>query len=394
MQKTFLQFYRELQEDGHFARLALDPNAQFGSEDQPMLGASILPEQFVTENAYEETQVRYRTQPALDGARYSPAQMQKSGHLVGSVKVELGNTDTADQLTGADHDGLVKLLMRGGDEQAIAQALMWTDKSLIRPHTIKNEIQRWQAIILGDVKRRGSDGYQEDVSFYAPNGHRPVVSSGTIAAPQGWYNDSYDPLADIALGVETLEDLGYSVAGMFSSGKLTSVLKRNGEVAKRNSRVVINAGGTIASTSARITDAQLRAILEEEEFPAITKYNGGYESPNGFKRFIDVAPNADRDYFVIVGRTERQWDMATSYAGAVDADLGDFADGAIVLGSTLGYYAVGRNVGQAAPGRTVFTEPQERKPAGMYGESYQTGFPVITEPQAIYVIQVMRPTAS
>lgn len=393
--KTFLQFYRELQEDGYFERIALDPNAQFGSEDQPLLGSSLLPEELVPENSYEETQVRYRTKPALDGSRYSPAQLQRSGHLVGSFKVDLGNTDTADQLTGQDHDGLIKLLNRGGDEQAIAQVIRWTDRSLIRPHVIKNEIQRWQALVLGSVERRGTDGYSETVNYYVPPGHRPVVLSGTNASPQGWYNDTYDPFEDIVKGVETLEDLGYAVAGMYCTGKLTGVLKRNGEVAKRASRVIVNASGQLTSMAARITEGQLSAILDDEGMPAITRYNAGYETPNGFKRYLDIAPNADRDYFVIVGQTQRQWDMATNYAGRVDATASPtgFSDGSIQLESTLGYYAIGRNVGQSGSGRTIFTEPQERKPQGLYGEAYQTGLPVITEPQAIYVIQVMRPTA-
>lgn len=392
--KTFLELYRELQEDGYYERVALDPNAQFGSEDQPMLGASILPEEQVPENSYEETRVRYRTKPALDGTRYSPAQMQKSGHLVGSFKVDLGHTDTADQFTGADHDGLVKLLNRGGDQQAIAQVLQWSDKSLIRPHTIKNEIQRWQAIVLGEVTRAGTDGYKETVSYYVPSGHRPVVEGGTVASPQGWYLSSYDPLEDIDRGVQTLEDLGYAVSGMYCTGKLTGVLKRNGEMAKRNSSVIVNASGQITSMSARMTDAQLRSIMQDEEMPAITRYNAGWETPNGFKRFLDLSPNNDRDYFVILGRTQRQWDMATNYAGRVDATASSaYSDGSIQLDNTLGYYAIGRNVGQSRSGRTVLTEPQTRKPVGLYGESYQTGLPVITEPQAIYVIQVKRPTA-
>lgn len=393
MSKTYLEFYRELQEDGYFERLALDPNAQFGSESQPLLGARYLPEQLVTENAYEETQVRYRTKPALDGTRYSPAQMQKSGHLIGSLKVELGYSDTADQLTGQEHDGLIKLLNRGGDAQAIAQAIRWVDNSLVRPHVIKNEIQRWQAIVLGQVTRRGSDGYSETVSYYTHPGHRPVVNSGSVGSPAGWYSDSYDPMDDIAAGVQALEDLGYSITDMICTGRLSGVLKRNGEMAKRTSRVIVNQSAQISSIAGRITQEQLNGIFQDESLPDLTVYNAGWETDNGFKRFLDLAPSADRDYFVILGRSQRQWDMASSYAGSVDSMAGGFVDGSIVLDNTLGYYAVGRNVSQSTPGRTIFTEVQQRKPQGLYGESYQTGFPVITEPQAIFVIQVMRPTA-
>jgi hypothetical protein len=386
----FLELIRQIDEEQYFKRLSLNPTAQFGSEKQPYLGATILPEQLVEENSYEETQVRYRTKPALDGSRYSPAQMQESSHLIGSVKVDLGDSDTADQFTGKDHDGLIKLLERGGDEEAIARLIKWADSSLIRPHAIKNEIQRWEAIIKGQVLRKGSNGLQELVEFYQHPGHHIVIPGGTIAAPQGWYNDNYDPFEDIAGGCQKLEDLGYSIRGLFSTGKVTTTLSKNGQVAKRTNRVVVNAAGNITSASGRVTMAELNTIAADDDLPNFTKYNGGYETKNGYKRFMDLSSTSD--FLVIVGNNDRQWDMATDYAGAADVDLGDFADGSIQLDGVLGYYAVGRNVGQSSPGRTVHTEAQMKKPAGLYGESYQTGFPVITDPQSIVVIEIQRPT--
>jgi hypothetical protein len=390
--KTFLELYQDLQEDAHFERLALNPNAQFGSEDQPLLGARYLPERLVAENSFEETDVRYRTKPALDGTRYSPAQMQKSDALIGTVKVDLGNTDVADQFTGQDHDGLIKLLNRGGDAEAIAQLTRWSDRSLLRPHTLKNEIQRWQAWCLGRVERRGSNGYSETVNYYTPPGHRVVIEGGTLANPQGWYNNNYDPLDDIVAAFEKLEGLGYAVQDMISTGTPIKLLRRNGQVAKRSSSVVIDVNGSITSMNSRITNAQLNQVLQDEDLVPITRYNAGYETANGFKRFMDIAPNNDRDYLVIFGRTQRQWDMATDYAGAIESLSGQFVDGAITLESTLGYYAVGRNVSQSAPGRTLTIEQQTRKPQGLYGESYQTGFPVICDPQSYVVLEIKRPT--
>jgi hypothetical protein len=386
----FLELIRQLDEEEYFKRLALNPNAQFGSEEQPLLGATILPEQLVEENSFEETQVRYRTKPALDGTRYSPAQMQESSHLIGSVKVDLGDSDTASQFTGKDHDGLIKLLMRGGDEEAMARLVKWADKSLIAPHTIKNEIQRWQAIISGEVIRKGSNGLEEEVKYYQHPGHYTVIPGGTIAAPQGWHNDNYDPFEDVAGACQKLEDLGYSVRGMYSTGRVPSILIKNGQVAKRTNRVVVDATGNITSASGRVTLAELNAIADGDGLPNFVKYNAGYETSNGFRRFMDV--KAGSDFLVIVGSSDRQWDMASDYAGAADVDLGDFADGAIQLEGVLGYYGVGRNVGQSSPGRTVHTEAQQKKPAGLYGESYQTGFPVILDPQAIVVIEIQRPT--
>jgi hypothetical protein len=100
----------------------------------------------------------------------------------------------------------------------------------------------------------------------------------------------------------------------------------------------------------------------------------------------------------MLGRTTRQWDLVTDWGTRVEGVQGVFDTAAIdaselTIASTLGYYGVGRNVGAATSGRTVHTEVQEKKPMGYYAEGYQTGLPVITEPDAIYVIRVKRPTA-
>lgn len=396
---TFEELYQQLERDqqGYFRRLALNPLAQFGAEQQPLLGARYLPEILVPENSYTEEQIRYRTNPALDGTRYSPAQMQRGGMLLGALKVDLGYTDTADEFTGQMHDGLVKLLMRGGDLQAIAQVIRWTDNSLVRPHIIKNELQRWQAIVQGQVVRTGIDGYTEPVPYYTPAGHRPTVSGGTVSVPAGWYSDSYDPYDDIFAGVQKLEDLGYMVTDMIATGKLLSVMKRNPEVVKRTSKVIVNAGGQLQGSTGRVSSSDLQMINTDEGLPQLTVYNAGYETATGFKRYLE-SPAGDRDYLILIGRSGLMWDMKTDYASRVDGVSGTYDPEALAvqdltINNTLGYYGVGRNVGQGISGRTIYTEFQGKKPVGLYGEAYQTGFPVIQEPQAIYVIQVLRPTA-
>jgi hypothetical protein len=392
MPKSLAQFHQELQEDQYFQRMAIDPLAQFGAESQPLLGATILPEEMVQENSYEETQIRYRTTPAVDGTRYSPTQKSNSGVEVGSLKVDLGNTDRQDELTGQQHDALIKLLNRDGDAEAIAQAIQWVDKSLVRPHVLKNEMQRWQALALGSVVRQGVNDYNETVTYYQHPGHVITIAGGTVAAPAGWNDPNYDCFDDIAAAAQKLEDLGYAVSGVYSTGKPISLLQKNNEVAKRNSRVIVNATGQIQGNFGRVTMAQLNAIAQEDGLPAFTKYNAGWTTPTGFKRFLDVG--TDADYMVFIGNTDRQWDMATNYTGRLSSTpTSTFADGNFEpVQNTLGYYAVGRNVGQAAAGRTVLTELQTRKPQGLFGESYQAGLPVILEPQAVVVLKIMRPT--
>lgn len=390
--KTFLELYQELKDEKYFERAAMSPLTQFGTSTEPMLGARLLPEILVPENAYTEDNVRYRTEPALDGTRYSPAQMQEDGVLLGSVKVELGNSDTARQLTGQKYEGLVRLLGRNADMEAIAQLIQWTDTQLLRPHAIKAEIQRWQAMVQGSVERVGTNGYRETVNFYTPSGHRPTVSGGTVGAPAGWYSDAYDPYDDILAGVQKLEDLGYTVTEVIGSSKILNTLKSNAKVASRTSRITVN-NGEITSTAGRVTQAELDAINQDEGLPAFTKYNGGYPTSSGYKRYLD-SPASDRDYLIILARTGIMWDMKTDYSSRVEGvDTTSFDSEVVQLENTFGYYALGKPAGMSVPGRRLHTEMQERKPIGMYGESYMTSFPVITAPDAIYVIQVLRPTA-
>ena len=368
--KTFYELYEELQEERYFERLAIDPLAQFGSEQQPLLGARILPEQIVEDNAYEETQVRYRVRPALDNNRYSPTQKQENGHLIGSFRVDLGDTDTQKDLTGKKYDDLRKLLMRGGDMEAMAQVLRWTDVELLQPHTIKNEIQRWQALLMASTTRKTVNGQMEPISYYRPADHIVTIPGGTIASPQGWHLNTYDPFDDIEAGKEKLQGLGYSLVGMYATPYLGRVLRTNEQVVKRNGRVQNNSAATVP----RVTESVLNLLLEEDDHTAITFYNGGYEGPAGYQRYMDVEDGYD--YLLMVGGTQRSYDMASDYVGASGLDISGFSDGAINLSDTLGYYAVGK------------------KPIGMGGESYQAGLPVLTDPQAYYVIRVQRPTAS
>ncbi|MGD1941852.1 MAG: hypothetical protein ACFB0G_11120 [Leptolyngbyaceae cyanobacterium] len=393
--KTFQEIYRDLEEQDYFKRLSLTPLAQFGTEQEPLLGARLLPETLVQENAYTEDQVRYATVPALAGPHYGPAQMQSDGTFRGTLKVELGNNDTARQMDSQTYRGVNNLLMQSNEMQATANLLGWVDQQLIRPHVVKAEIERWEAITRAQVTRKGTEGYSEIVSLHAPNGHRPTVSGGTTSSKAGWYSDTYDPYDDIALGVQTLEDKGYAVTDMICTGKLRSVMKSNGEIAKRSNKVIVNASGQISSVTGRVTNADLLALHEEDGYPPLQVYNLGYPSLTGYKRYLD-SPNDDRDYFIILGRTGLMWDMKTDYVarteGRVDGYDAELIQTDVMLNNTFGYYGIGKCAGMASPGRQLHTEMQMRKPKGMYGESYQEGLPVIQSPEAIYIIQVLRPT--
>ena len=99
----------QLMTDGTVPTLALNPQAQFGIAPRRYLGAELLPERAVDENAYREESIIYRTVIANDGTRYSPTQ-KKGAALIGSFLVELGNSDIATEFTSRDYDALLRML--------------------------------------------------------------------------------------------------------------------------------------------------------------------------------------------------------------------------------------------------------------------------------------------
>jgi hypothetical protein len=56
------------------------------------------------------------------------------------------------------------------------------------------------------------------------------------------------------------------------------------------------------------------------------------------------------------------------------------------LDNVLGYMAVGTAAGQDNPGRVIESEAFSRKPPRVENEGWQTGLPVVTQPEAIAVI--------
>ena len=72
-------------------------------------------------------------------------------------------------------------------------------------------------------------------------------------------------------------------------------------------------------------------------------------------------------------------------------DLG--LDKPLNLENTLGYYALGRLGGQAAPGRVTNNKmTTDQYPESMRSEMLEMALPVISSPQSIYVLKVMKPT--
>lgn len=349
--------------DGYFSMVARDPRAQFGLPTRRYIGAEVLPERNVEENAFRETSIKYRTVIANSGTRYSPSQ-KKAGEIVGEFLVELGESDIAREFTGRDYDILLKKLGASRDMEATMQFIGWLDTTVNRALIELNEKQRWDAIVDASVLRTGDNGYTETVTYSNPANHR-------VAAGGSWSSDAYDPYDDIVTQAQLLYDKGYNVGRVFTSRTVVSLMSRNAKIAQRTGRLTV-ASGNVQISGGRPTLADINMLLNADGLPSIETYDLRYRTQTGDARFL---PSTVMVFVANTGRDET-------------LDVPD-SQTPMMINDVLGYTAVGRAVGQAAPGRVIQAAPKTDKPPRIEAEGWQTALPVITEPEAIATIHTI-----
>jgi hypothetical protein len=229
---TILQ---ELQSQGHFVNISRNPLAQFGTPARRYLGATLLPEQDVFENAYREEAIKYRTIIANDGTRYSPVQ-KKGGELVGEFLVELGNSDIGREMSAREYEALLRIVGNQDDMVAMERLVGWSDRVLNRALVENNEQKIWQAIVSAVVQRRGDNGYTEDVAYSNPAGHR-------FNATGAWSNNSFDPFIDIMAAYQLLASKGYTVNRIFAGLPVITIMSNNAKVQARVGLPIANLTG-------------------------------------------------------------------------------------------------------------------------------------------------------
>jgi hypothetical protein len=350
--------------NGDAARIARNPLAQFGTRNRRYLGAEILPERLVPENAYREENVKYRSVLANAGTRYSPTQ-KKGGALVGSVDVILAESDIASELTSRDYDALLSMLAAGGAKpsmEAIARTVRFLDTTINIPMVELLEVWRWQAIVSALVQARGDNDYAEDFAYPNPAGFRVVAGAA-------WSNDATDIYEEVLSQAQVLVDAGFQVGRIITSRRVVSIAGGNALMQKRAGRITVDSGGQITATQGgRATLRQINAAMAEDGLPPWETYDLMARTSTGTVRFL---PD---NVFVMIAATGR------------DEEL-DLGDGVIErLDNTLGYTGVGRAAGQTAPGRVIQQKFKDDKPPRIEAEGWQTAMPVILEPEGIAVI--------
>ena len=348
-----------LRSDGTIATIASNPLAQFGRTGRNYLGASLLPERLVEENAYREDSVRYRTIVANDGTRYSPTQ-KKAGDLIGSFLVELGESDISREFDSKLYDAVLRYIQSNQSMTAVASITNWLDTAVNLALVEHDEKQRWQAIVDASVVRVGDNEYSETVSYSNPAGHRAAQSAA-------WSTDSTDIFEDIFTMADLLASKGYTVNRMITSRTVLAKMAGNNTVKTRTGIAVVNTSGQITSAAGRATANAINGILQADGLPPIELYDLQYRTQTGDEYFLK------RDVFVLVATTGQDETI-------------DFGDSEKLVPNTLGYLAIGRGAGQSAPGRVIQAEAKTDKPPRIEAEGWQTSLPVILHPEAIGVI--------
>lgn len=352
---------QQLIADGTLARLMNNPSAQFGRERRQYLGAQFLPEKRVEENAYREEGIRYRTIVANDGDRYSPAKI-KGGDILGSMLVELGNSDIAREFKADAYDAMLRLMNNNASMQAMTSLTNWVDSVINLALIEHNERQRWQAIVGASVVREGDNAYSETVAYPNPTGHRAAASAA-------WSTVTTDIFSDIAAMVDLLASKGYTVSRIVTSRQVLSWMSTNDTIKTRTGVAVVNGSGQITSAVGRASTDAINTMLQRDGLPAIELYDLQYRTSEGSGYFL---PRNTMVLFA-TGGMDQQFDLGDSENIPATPDR-------------IGYSAIGRAAGQSAPGRVVVMEHFNRKPPRIEAEGWQTSLPVITEPEAIAVI--------
>jgi len=344
----------QLNTNGDFLLITQNTLAQFGTPARRYQFAELMPERLVPRNLYRENGIRFRTIVANDGTRYSAVQ-KKDGKLVASVLVELGESDIGQDITAEDYDMLIDMIAtQAGLDPASDFVRNWADAVLNLALVEHNERQRVNAIVAGQIVRKGDGGYLETINY-------PNFSGQRANATVQWSDPNNDPFeADILPRVQILRDKGFVINRIKTSSTVQTILQRNPKV--RNAVLGRSDGAGMISLQ------MLNDYFRSNNLPALETYDLTYQLQNDVTSWF--YPRNAMTFFCTTGRDQ-----------TVDTPTEQ-----ITLSDTFGYVGVGRAAGQSAPGRKILVQHKEDKPPRVDGQGWQTSAPVVQEPDATATI--------
>lgn len=385
-----------------FDKLVISPMLQFGTDDSPYFFQNLLPEKTVPRNSGTEGGIEFVSTLAAAGSSYSPTEINRGGQIVGTFDYKLGFTNQKDVLDVATYEMIHDILQLSDDsanlsnvETAAESVLDWTNQVIVKPQMDLNELHRSQAILDALVKRRGANGYYEDVKYPNASGQRVTIPGGTIATPAGWYTAtaSYDPLNDF-LAIQTLaRNKGLEIVRIVSNWEPKRIFMRNLAIQNRFSGVAVapSAGGGIQTSALpnMVSEDIIDSLFQNWRLPPWELYSKTYnfrDSNNLIKTmaFMDRFDAQGKKYnpVLITCRTRRE------YVINLPNPIGK-----VLLNNVLGYFGIGRCVGHQNPGRILNRLLEDKlHPPSFTAEIIQESLPILQAPESHFVLNVYEPT--
>lgn len=382
----------EIKQKRSLEAIAGSASLQFGTAEAPYLGAELMPEQIKSSNAYTEWGIEYFSLIGNSGSDYSPSQLNPGGQIVGSFDVKFGKNDQADTMSAQAYDAIRDILemstdaSNNRDKRAVTELLSWFDKAIAQPLIRVGEKHRWDAIIDAQVLRTGSNGYQELVRYSNPVGQRISVPSGTVAAPTGWFGTdaTYNLLSDILAIKRSLKAKGKDIVRIISNYEIFSVFMNHAGIRNLFMGVQLTPGtNQFSPTIGVANEEEIGGLLRKHQLPNWTVYDRTYNYRNAAGAIVSEKYLNRATYHPIVIIANTGMDQR------IDLGLAN----PVIIRNTLGCYGIGRLGGQARPGRvTNNLMTQDQYPEILRSEMLEMALPVITSPQSIYVLKIMKPT--
>ncbi len=335
----------------------INPLAQFGTTQRPLLGASILPVRLdptmLPGMSKTFSSIKYRTVIATPGSRFSRPVMV-GNQLTGSYELALGFSQVASQIDTSIVNALNLLIEQGNDIESVARITRWFDTVITQALNSRLEKDRWDAIVAAQITRTGANGLSELVSMPNASGQRVAVG-GT------WSNDTYNPFDDIAARINWFADRGMNIARIITSRRVVGILAGNDKMKQ------FAAGSTTAVTPF-LSLEDLNRLFAANALPPLELYETRYSTEDTTARYL-----AD-DVMVFVAETGRDEIV----------DLGDAKP--INLPNTIGNTILGVVLGESGAGAASNIEYTEKYPPALYAEGMQESAPYLEEPEAFSVI--------